>query len=107
MRGRVRFAVAGPGFIGKVHAHAIQRCEGAELRAVLGSNAERSRAFADELGCKHAYHDPAELAAAGDVDAVVIATPNHLHAPLAIQMLEASKHVLVEKPMAMNAGQEE
>ncbi len=105
MRGRVRFAVAGPGWIGKVHAKAIQHCEGAELVAVLGSHAARARAFADEFGCEHAVCDPAELAGLPDVDAVVIATPNHLHAPLAIQMLEAGKHVLVEKPMAMSAAE--
>ena len=105
MQGGVRFAVAGPGFIGKVHARAIQSVEGAELVAALGSSAERLRAFAEKLGIERSYTDPTELAADPDVDAVVIATPNDLHGPLAERMLGAGKHVLVEKPMALSAEQ--
>ncbi len=103
MRGLIRMAVAGPGFIGRVHARAIQSTAGAELVAALGSNGERVEAFACEHGISRVYTESARLAADPEIDAVVIATPNHLHRPLALELLEAGKHLLVEKPMALTA----
>jgi predicted dehydrogenase len=98
-----RFAVAGPGWIGRVHARAIRETEGAELVAVLGTNRERAEAFAAEQGAGRVHLLPADLAADPEVDAVVIATPNCFHHPLAMELLAAGKHLLIEKPMAMNA----
>ena len=105
MRGRVRFAVAGPGWIGRVHARAVRDSPDAELVAALGSNRERVETFAGEFDVPRSYTSPAELGADPELDAVVIATPNHLHCPLANELMEAGKHVLVEKPMALSPAE--
>ena len=103
--GVLRFAVAGPGFIGRVHARALARTEGAALVAVLGAGRENLERFAREFGVERRYTSSAELAGDAEVDAVIVATPNDLHAPLACEMLAAGKHVLVEKPLALDATQ--
>ena len=61
-------------------------------------------ALAERHGIPRTTTDWRELAADPEVDAVIIGTPNALHAPQAIACLEAGKHVLVEKPMAAHAG---
>jgi predicted dehydrogenase len=95
----LRFGVVGPGFIGRVHAQAIQAAEGAELVAAVGTHAARLAAFCDELGARPCGSLD-ELLADDGVDVVVIATPNDLHVPQALACLEAGRHVLLEKPMA-------
>ena len=105
MANALRFAIAGPGYIGSVHARAIAATEGAELVAVLGSDGGRAGAFAAEHAGLRCHGDVAELAADAEVDCVVLATPNHLHAPQALVLLEAGKHLLIEKPLAMNVGE--
>ncbi len=103
--GALRIAVAGPGFIGRVHARAVAETEGAALVAVLGAGHENLERFASEFGVERRYTCSAELAGDAEVDAVIVATPNDLHAPLACEMLAAGKHVLVEKPLALDATQ--
>jgi predicted dehydrogenase len=94
-----RVAIVGTGFIGAVHAHAV-RAAGGEVVGVVASTPERSRAAAERLRAGRAF-DSAEAALADpDVDVVHICTPNHLHAELAAQALEAGKHVVCEKPLA-------
>jgi predicted dehydrogenase len=63
--------------------------------------------FAAEFQIPRQYASVTDLLEDGDVDALVICTPNYLHAPQSIAALEAGVHVLVEKPMAMNAGEAE
>ena len=75
----------------------------ASLVAVLSTDAGRGREFADEHGLETSTDDLAEFVA-GDVDAVWIASPTHLHHEQASAALEAGKHVLLEKPLAMNAA---
>ena len=67
----------------------------------------RCDALAERHGIPRITTDWRELAADPDVDAVVIGTPNALHAPQAIACLEAGKHVLVEKPMARTLAEAE
>ncbi len=61
-------------------------------------------AAAAELGADRAFADAEELIASDGIDVVHICTPNHLHLPLAIAALEAGKHVVVEKPLALDAA---
>lgn len=68
----VKFAVAGCGFIGKLHARVIQSIGGACVTAALDTNREAAEALAKEYGCR-AYTDADELFADPDVDAVAIA----------------------------------
>jgi len=100
----LRAGVAGAGFIGSVHARSA-RLAGATLAGVATSSPERSREAAARLGAQHAYATPEELATASDIDVLHICTPNHLHAGLATLALEHGKHVVCEKPLAVDREQ--
>src|SRR5687767_10498204 len=99
--GEVRVALAGTGFIGAVHARSA-RLAGARLVGVAASSPERSAAAAAALGAERAFASAEELVEAPDVDVVHICTPNHLHRPLAEAALAAGKHVICEKPLAVD-----
>lgn len=103
MSEEIRAAIIGTGFIGRVHARAA-RVAGARLVGVAASSPERSAAAAMELDTQP--FDSAEAAiASDDVDVVHVCTPNHLHVPLATAALEAGKHVVLEKPVALSAAE--
>ena len=74
----------------------------AELVAAGNLHQDSLRKIADDFKIPKTYTDFAEMAADPDIDAVVNALPNYLHAPVTIQMLKAGKHVLCEKPMALS-----
>jgi len=71
---------------------------------VAASSLESARRAAAALGAEQAFASAEELVAAPDVDVVHICTPNHLHVPLALAALAAGKHVVCEKPIAMDAS---
>src|SRR3954452_2464585 len=98
----VRVAIAGTGFIGAVHARSA-RLAGASLVGVAASSPESGRRAAAALGAERAFETAQELVVAPDVDVVHICTPNHLHVPLAEAALAAGKHVILEKPIALDA----
>ncbi|WP_026291721.1 Gfo/Idh/MocA family oxidoreductase [Marinobacterium rhizophilum] len=99
----MRVCIAGAsGAFGMKHMDAIAAIEGAEVSSVVGTKLDAIRAFAQERGVGHYCTDLAEALVRDDVDAVILATPTHLHASQAIQCLEAGKHVQVEIPMADN-----
>ena len=98
-------AIVGYGYIADYHARAIRGNIGTRLHGVLGRNAEACTAFATRYGAQRTYTDPNTLAQDPEVDALLIAWPNALHAPIAEMMMAAGKHVLVEKPMAINGAQ--
>jgi len=100
----LRIAVAGTGFIGAVHAHAARRA-GARLVGVAASSASSAREAAQVFGADRGFADAESLVTAPDVDVVHICTPNHLHAPLAHAALAAGKHVICEKPLAVDREQ--
>ncbi|MDI6448778.1 Gfo/Idh/MocA family protein [Anaerobaca lacustris] len=100
----VRAAVVGAGFIGPVHVEALLRI-GVEVTGVLGVSDAESRATAERLGLSKAYRSFEEVLEDGAVKVVHIATPNRLHYPMAKAVLEAGKHVLCEKPLAMNSAE--
>jgi len=102
----MRIAFAGTGYINKIHACAAQHCD-AELTAVLNHKAESRKDFADQFGIPRQYETLEALLKDGDVDALIIGTPNYLHAPQTIAALSAGVHVMVEKPMSMNAPEAE
>src|SRR5215204_826846 len=95
----LRVAIAGTGFIGRVHARSA-RLAGAHLVGIAASSPESARAAADELGADRAFDSAEALVRDPDVDVVHICTPNHLHVPLAEAALAAGKHVICEKPLA-------
>jgi predicted dehydrogenase len=101
--GPIRVAVAGAGFIGAVHARSALLA-GARLVGVSASNPSRSREAARALGADRAFDSSEEMVAADDIDVVHICAPNYLHLPLAEAALAAGKHVVCEKPLAMDAA---
>ena len=113
----MRIGVVGLGFMGSTHLEAYQKVAGFELAAVASSDPQKLSGDLsavggnlDRGGGNYDFSAAARYAAAGeliadpDVEAVDLCTPTHLHAPLALQALAAGKHVLVEKPMALTAG---
>jgi predicted dehydrogenase len=94
--------IIGLGSIAHAHVKACQAIPGVEVRAVATRSGDR--AFADRYRISDVYADYRELLTAREIDAVIICTPNALHAPMAIAALEAGKHVLVEKPLAENGA---
>jgi predicted dehydrogenase len=99
----LRVGIAGAGFIGAVHARSA-RLAGARLAGVAGSSAERAEIAARRLGAERAFDSALALAEAPDVDVVHVCTPNHLHLPVAEAALAAGKHVICEKPLALDAA---
>ena len=86
----------------RVHRTAA-RDAGGELRAVATRSASGGRDAAQALGADRAESDAAALLTAADIDVVHICTPNATHAALALQALNAGKHVVCEKPLATTA----
>jgi predicted dehydrogenase len=95
-------AVVGTGFIGPVHVEALHRL-GITVRGILGSSADRSRQAAGQLNLEIAYPDYQAILDDPLVDAIHITTPNKTHFDLSQRALLADKHVICEKPLAMNA----
>jgi len=102
----LRVGIAGSGFIGRVHARSALLA-GGRLVAVAASSADSAKAAAAEMRAERAAESAEELAAAPDIDVVHVCTPNHLHRPLAEAALAAGKHVVCEKPLALDAGEAE
>ena len=98
----MKLALAGSGGINKVHARAALAC-GASLEAIVNHRSESMARFAREFTIPRQYTDLDDLLKDGAIDALVVSTPNYLHAPQTVAALEAGVPVIVEKPMAMNA----
>jgi predicted dehydrogenase len=103
----LRIALCGCGFVADLHAQAVRAAGGARVVGVANHRLETARAFAERYGIAQVTTDWATLVTAPDVDAVVIGTPNVLHAPQALAALGAGKHVLVDKPMALTVAEGE
>jgi predicted dehydrogenase len=101
----VRVALIGSGWIQDFHARGVLAYPGAELVVVANHREESARALAERHGISQVTTDWRSLTGMDDLDAAVVATPNALHAEQSIAFLEAGKHVLVEKPMAVSVTQ--
>jgi predicted dehydrogenase len=104
---KVRFGLIGAGQIAHYAAAAISQHPHAKLVAVQDLHEERRKTLQSKHALEFAHDAVEELLANKSVDAVYIAVPNKFHIPLAIQALEAGKHVILEKPFAMNAAEAE
>ncbi|MEA2524390.1 MAG: hypothetical protein QOF73_1617, partial [Thermomicrobiales bacterium] len=93
--------LAGCGGIGNCHAYALSVLPDVRFVGVVDVDEDRARDFARRFGAETYATDLGELLGRDDVDAVVNATANNLHAPLSIQALDAGKHVMVQKPIAL------
>ena len=99
----LRIAFTGAGHISHVHARAAAAQDDVELVAVVNHRPESRAAYAAAFGIPRQYDGVDAMLADGEVDALVVSTPNFLHAPQTIAALNAGVHVMVEKPMSMNA----
>ena len=103
----VRFGFIGAGAIAHYAADAVLRHPNAKLVAVQDLHVERLKTLQKKHSLEFAHEKVEDLLANKAVDAVYIAVPNKFHIPLTIQALEAGKHVILEKPFAMNAAEAE
>ncbi|MCC2683700.1 MAG: oxidoreductase [Paenibacillaceae bacterium] len=99
---KIRFGMIGAGNIGATHLKVLTQLEDVEVRAITDVVAPSAQALAAEHGIGRVYATVEELLGDEQIDAVVIGVPNKWHAPLAIQAMRHGKHVVLEKPMAIN-----
>lgn len=105
---KVRIGVLGTGIIIRdYHMLTLQNHPLAEVTAAGNLHPESLERLAKDFDIPKTYTNFEEMAGDPEIDAVVIGLPNYLHAPVTIQMLDAGKHVLCEKPMAMSVAEGE
>lgn len=100
---QVRTGVVGVGFIGGAHVEAARRL-GADVVGVVGSTPERARRKAEQLGVPRVYDGVEDMAADPSIDVIHIASPNYAHADQVRTALAGRKHVVCEKPLALDAA---
>ena len=103
----LRVGLIGTGFARRVQLPALRLVSGATVTAVSSGSLERARAVAQEFGVPHAFEGGAALARSSEVDLVIVSSTPDAHARHAIAALDAGKHVLCEKPMALTAREAE
>lgn len=103
-KSKIKFGLIGYGNIGRKHAATIGRHPGCELVSIIDSNKEVGQ---ETNGIPYYTTVQNYLSTTPEVDAFVIATPNGTHASLALELLDAGKHVLVEKPFALTKKEAE
>lgn len=101
----VRVGLIGSGFINEVHAESLSRLPGVQVVAVASPTPGRAERLAARRGIPHHYTDDRALLDRQDIDMVVLGVPNDLHCPITVRAAEAGKHVVVDKPMAMNLAE--
>ena len=102
---QVGVAVVGTGFGQKIHIPGFQHHPRTEVVAVYNRDLSKAKQIADANKIFYAYNDLDKILSLPEVDAVSISTPPFLHYDMAKKVLEAKKHLLLEKPMAMNVNQ--
>ena len=102
---QIGFGIIGGGMIGPYHAEAIRMIPEAKLVAVATSREDTARRFAEKVQVDSWYTDYRELLKRDDIQVVNICTPPYLHEEMVLAAAEAGKHVLVEKPIAINLRQ--
>jgi predicted dehydrogenase len=98
----INAAIIGLGFVGRAHWEALRRL-GVTIQGVLDSTPERTKAARDALGLPRGYASLEELAADPSLHVVHLCTPNNEHFQEASQLLRAGKHVICEKPLALDS----
>lgn len=104
MNSTFKIGLVGAGSIARAHADANKKLADVEIIALAEAVEDRGKAFAAEYEIPNFYTDYHQMLANPEVDGVIVCLPNFLHAPVSIAAMKAGKHVLVEKPMALNAA---
>ncbi|MDP7115960.1 MAG: Gfo/Idh/MocA family oxidoreductase [Candidatus Woesearchaeota archaeon] len=100
---KIRIGVAGCGRVAPYHFHAIKSIDDCELVAVCDAQKDLADKAAKEQNTK-GYYDYGAFLKDKNIDVVSICTPHGLHADMAIKAAQAGKHIITEKPMAMNVA---
>jgi predicted dehydrogenase len=100
---RIGMGLVGPGFVGAHHIDAVRRLGFVDVVAVAAGSDASAKKKADALGIPRAYGSYEALAADPDVHVVHNTTPNHLHVPVIMAALTHGKHVVSDKPLALNS----
>jgi len=98
----IRVGILGAGMIADDHCLNVNRYDGAEVVAVADISKVRRDDLKKNYGMARAYNDCGKLISDKEIDAVVVALPNHLHAEASLAAIRNGKHVLIDKPFAMN-----
>jgi predicted dehydrogenase len=105
MSADVRLGLVGAGAIAQLaHLPLLAKMRGAQLVAICDNDGPKAGALAQRLGVPHIFTDIDELLDSDELDAVVIATPNHLHEPHALRALKQRVNVLCERPLSLTSG---
>jgi predicted dehydrogenase len=100
---RIGMGLVGPGFVAAHHLDAVRRLGDVDIIAIAGSSQKSAERKASTYKVDRAYGDYKELIADPDIQVVHNTTPNHLHLPVTMAALAAGKHVISDKPLALNA----
>ncbi len=101
----IRFGIVGAGGIASKFASDIKHCKGAIATAVASRNLKKANEFKDKYDIEYAFGSYEEMAQSDKIDAVYIATPHNFHMEQSILFMDNKKHVLCEKPIAVNSDQ--
>ena len=105
MSSDLRIGLVGAGAIAQLaHLPLLARMRGAQLVAICDNDGPKAVALAQRLNVPHIFTDIDELLDSDKLDAVVIATPNHLHEPHVLRALKQKVHVLCERPLSLTTG---
>ena len=107
MKERIGIGIIGTGFARRVQIPAFLACENVFIASIASASIENARATAAECGAGHFTDDWRETVVRTDVDLVCITTPPTLHKEMALAAASAGKHILCEKPMAMDLAEAE
>lgn len=105
MSKRIGIGFIGTGFSRRVQIPSFMTCDGASVLSVASATLENAQFTADEFGIGHLTADWRDTILHPEIDLVLITTPPNLHREMTLFAIEHGKHVLCEKPMAMNAGE--
>lgn len=101
---KVRWGIVSTAKIGREKViPGIQASQTGQVTAIASRDLDRARETADALGIEKAYGSYEEMFADPEIDAIYNPLPNHMHVPVTVQAVEAGKHVLCEKPIALSA----
>src|SRR3954451_2181189 len=104
---RLRFGVIGTGRIADAVIKGIRMSNNSELTAVASRDLQRCQAWANERGVTNVFDSYEKMLASDTIDAAYVPLPNSLHKEWSIRAAQNGKHVLCEKPLALNAAEAE
>jgi predicted dehydrogenase len=100
---KIGMGLIGPGFVAAHHIDAVRRLGDVDVVAIAGSSQQSAEKKAKEYKVDRAYGDYEALIADPDIEVIHNTTPNYLHLPVTLAALAAGKHVISDKPLAMNS----